>query len=461
MKDIRPIKWLIVGAGPAGLSAAASLEARGERDLLILEASDRPGGLSASFVDDRGFTWDVGGHVMFSHYREYDRLLDSLLSPEEWVPHRQEAWIRFSDALVPYPFQLHLNWLPPGPREECLRGLAAAREVSPPTASDFREWIRSRFGTGIARLFMEPYNRNLWSCPLEEMGIYWLGDRVALPSAEMLQAGTRRQWGPNAAFRFPVRGGTGAVWKALADRIGPERIAYGAEAERIDLSNRCLTLADGRRFRWEKLFSSMPLDEFILRAAPGVRAPDSWSADLRSAPIAVVGLGFEGPRQDLLGDFTWMYFPEAKTRIYRVTNFSRYSPANVPDPDRNWSLMAEVASIGAAPDPAGIVKEVETDLAGYGLIPGKARVVSRWSRIVTRGYPVPTVTRERTRLRLLEQLESRGVYSRGRFGAWRYEVGNMDHCAMQGVEWAERMISGFPEVTAVDPDSVNSGKFKQ
>lgn len=454
MAATRKVEWLIVGAGPGGLSAAHRLNELGEEDFLVLEKSDFSGGLAASFRDDSGFTWDVGGHVIFSHYAAYDRLLESLIPADEWIPHRQAAWVRFSDCLVPYPFQLHINWLPEAKRRECLEGLAALGSGPPSAVDNFRDWILTRFGEGIAEQFMLPYNRNLWGCEPEELGVYWLGDRVALPSGEMLAEGSRKSWGPNASFRFPARGGTGEIWRRLTSKLGEGKVRYRAEATSLDLEDRRVTTASGESFRYGRILSTMPLDLLARRAGL-----DSGKG-LRAAAIAVAGFGLEGPRPDFLGDFTWMYFPEERTRLYRVTNFGSYSPANLPDPERNWSLLAEAGRPGPPGSLPKLIRELEADLRHYGLIPPGARVVSRWGRHVPCGYPLPTRDREDSRVPLLERLESAGVFSRGRFGAWMYEVGNMDHCSMQGAEWAELVRMGKPETTIFDPGAVNSGKFR-
>ena len=75
-------KYLIIGAGPTGLGAAHRLNELGMDDYLVLERDNHAGGLASSFKDDNGFTWDIGGHVVFSHYEYFDDLMDSLLGDE-------------------------------------------------------------------------------------------------------------------------------------------------------------------------------------------------------------------------------------------------------------------------------------------------------------------------------------------------------------------------------------------
>src|SRR5690242_11509573 len=95
---------VILGAGPTGLGAAHRLKELGLSNLVVFEKEAYPGGLAASFTDNAGFTWDIGGHVQFSHYGYFDRLMDDLLS-DQWLSHERESWIWIADRFVPYPFQ--------------------------------------------------------------------------------------------------------------------------------------------------------------------------------------------------------------------------------------------------------------------------------------------------------------------------------------------------------------------
>jgi len=97
-------KYLILGAGPTGLGAGNRLSELSEKSFLVLEKNPHVGGLAASFKDAHGFTWDIGGHVLFSHYEYFDRLLAEVLG-QDFLEHRREAWIRAAGTWVPYPFQ--------------------------------------------------------------------------------------------------------------------------------------------------------------------------------------------------------------------------------------------------------------------------------------------------------------------------------------------------------------------
>ena len=161
-----------------------------------------------------------------------------------------------------------------------------------------------------------------------------------------------------------------------------------------------------------------------------------------------MGVGLEGQPAEALRAKCWMYFPEPSVPFYRVTVFSNYSPANVPDAARQWSLMAEVSESPVKPVQMDhIVDEVEAGLRHCGLIGARDRVASRWHRRLDRGYPTPWLGRDCVLAPIEAELAAADVLSRGRFGAWKYEVSNQDHSLMQGVEAVDRILLGVPERT--------------
>jgi protoporphyrinogen oxidase len=102
---------IIIGAGPTGLGAGYRLRERRYRNWEIHEQGPYVGGLSASFLDNRGFTWDVGGHVLFSHFPKFDQMVDEALGAD-YLEHLRRSWIRVFHRWIPYPFQNNLRHLP-------------------------------------------------------------------------------------------------------------------------------------------------------------------------------------------------------------------------------------------------------------------------------------------------------------------------------------------------------------
>jgi protoporphyrinogen oxidase len=461
------VRHVIIGAGPTGLGAAWRLEQRGIADWLVLESGSVAGGLARSIVDEHGFTWDLGGHVQFSHYEMFDQLMDDLLGTDGWLYHDRESWVRVRDRFVPYPFQLNLHRLTDGDRDACLRGLeeAAATASIRAKPANFDEWILHTFGTDIADLFMRPYNQKVWARHPQRMDWRWIGDRVAVADVARVRENIRLgrddvSWGPNNRFRFPRRGGTGAVWRALARRLTARpgrggRLMFGATVRHIDTRERRVALTDGREFEYEQLISTIPLDRFV---AMSDLARDLRAAvlDLEHSSTHVVGVGLHGAPPAALAKKCWMYFPEPNCPFYRVTHFSHYSPNNVPDASTQWSLMAEVSeSPECAVDIGGVVADVVRGLIATSLVSSQERVHHTWHMRLEHGYPVPSLNRDRGLEGIQDVLRARDVYSRGRFGAWKYEVSNQDHSFAQGVEAVDAWLDGAEEVTLQRPDEVN------
>ncbi len=454
---------LILGGGPTGLGAAHELHRAGHRAWSLFERDDTVGGLARSHRDARGFTWDVGGHVVFSHYGRFTRLLDGLLGDDGWLEHDRESWVRMAGRWVPYPFQNNVHRLPPEQRAACLDGLieaalkAAAGGAPPP--ADFDEFVLRTFGPGIAQLFMRPYNEKVWGYPLRELSWSWIGERVAVPDPRRavrnaLLGEDDVSWGPNNRFRFPRRGGTGAIWSALANTLPAERIARRAEAVSLDVARRTVTFADGTSRGYDDLVSTIPLPALARMA--GVPRWIELAGRLRHSSTHVVGVGLSGPRPAELGTKCWMYFPEGNAPFYRVTQFSHYSPENVDDGSRHWSLMAEICESPHRPVDAGsLARDTVRALVAAGLVEREGQATHTWTHRVEHGYPTPTKDRDEILLELLPALAERGIWSRGRFGAWRYEVANMDHSYMQGVEVVQHLLHGAPELTVWEPALVN------
>ncbi|WP_419784513.1 protoporphyrinogen/coproporphyrinogen oxidase [Maridesulfovibrio sp.] len=443
-------RYVIIGAGPTGLGAARRLSELGEKSFIVLEKNSWPGGLASSFEDEKGFTWDIGGHVMFSHYEYYDNLVEEVLKGD-YTEHLRESWVRLLKSWVPYPFQNNIRYLPNQEKWECVRGLLPG-ERSEETPGNFQEWIHSTFGKGIAKHFMEPYNFKVWATKPEQMSFSWIGERVSVVDLRsvlknILLEQDHLSWGPNNKFKFPLKGGTGTIFRKLAETIA-SYIKYNSQVVKIDSKAKTVTDAEGNVYGYDFLLNTAPIDILSSRwlVSPAEKLINA-AASLRHNSVVVAGIGLSSSRPD---SRCWMYFPEKDNPFYRVTNFHNYSPNNTPEPGQGRALMCEVSySKDKIIDQQNILKEVEDGLVNTSMINEEDRkdIISRWSINVDYGYPVPCLQRDEALKVLQPALESMNIFSRGRFGGWKYEVSNMDHSVMQGVEWAERMINGQPETT--------------
>ncbi|MFN7020649.1 MAG: protoporphyrinogen/coproporphyrinogen oxidase, partial [Phycisphaerales bacterium] len=276
---------VILGAGPTGLGAGFRLKELGYTNFAIFDRHPYVGGLAHSFVDDRGFTWDIGGHVMFSHYSYYDRCFDALMGGDFTLNNR-ESWVRMFDTWVPYPFQNNIRYLPSQAAYECMSGLIKAQTgkgkvPSPAAAANFGEFIDAVFGEGIARHFMRPYNFKVWAHPPEMMNKHWIGERVAVLDIDralknIMLGQDDFGWGPNNQFKFPLFGGTGEFYRRMGQAIGvacdgkPGHIRLNKRVVGIDIDRKLVTFADGSTERYDILVSAMPVDVLcrdLLRSA--------------------------------------------------------------------------------------------------------------------------------------------------------------------------------------------------
>jgi protoporphyrinogen oxidase len=205
---------------------------------------------------------------------------------------------------------------------------------------------------------------------------------------------------------------------------------------------------------YERLLSTVPLDQLVTMSDQRERLQPA-AAELRYTPVHVFGIALHGRPSPTIAHRCWMYFPQKDCPFHRVTTFSLYSPFNVPDASRYWSLLVEASEPPERAERGDSLVEPVID----GLV--RNRLITRdqlhhvWHIRLERGYPVPTLKREAALAAILPALEAVDLYSRGRFGAWRYEVSNQDHSFAQGVEVVDRWLKGSVERTLNDPNGVN------
>lgn len=448
------VKFLILGAGPAGLGAGYRLKDLGEDDYLLVERNPYVGGLATSFLDEKGFTWDVGGHVQFSHYEYFDRAMERAISPEEWLHHQRESWVWMKERFIPYPFQNNIRYLPKESMWSCLQGLIDVyRNESKEKPATFHDWIMSSFGKGVADEFMLPYNFKVWAYPPAEMSYQWIGERVATVDLKRIMENIifdkmDASWGPNNTFQFPLEGGTGAIWSSIARIVGMEKIKTNTSVAEVSTKNRTVFMKDGTSIKYEYLLSTIPLDIFTSMVR---ETPDSLrkrAKELRHSSSNIIGIGVEGRPHELLATKCWMYFPESNCPFYRMTMFSNYSPRNVPNSSIHYSLMCEVAESPAKPvSRTNVIEDTVQGLYNTGLLTPQDKIVSKWQYTADYGYPTPSLERDAILQDVIPVLDNLGAFSRGRFGGWKYEVSNQDHTFMQGVEWTNRIVEGEQEQT--------------
>jgi protoporphyrinogen oxidase len=443
---------VIIGAGPTGLGAAYRLQELGYTDWAVYERNAYIGGLAASFHDEAGFTYDIGGHVMFSHYPYFDALTEKLLAGE-YTEIMRESWVWMMERWVPYPFQNNVRHLPQDALLECINGLIDAQQRDPRGAENFGEWVDATFGDGIARQFMRPYNFKVWAHPLELMSKAWMAERVSVIDLKRILANVILQrddinWGPNNKFKFPLYGGTGGLYGRFEPYIR-EHLHLNKTLIEIDVTEKRLRFADGSTDQYDALISSVPIPELIKMIRPARQAILNAVGGLHYSHGLVVGVGVKRPCPS---EKCWIYFPEANAPFYRVTYLSNYSPTIAPA--GTFLLLTETSYSDFKPEnKATIVDRVIEGLIATKMLEpeDRDRIAATYVIDVDHFYPVPTLTRDEALATIQPYLMSAEIYSRGRFGGWLYEIGNMDHSVMQGVEVVNALLLHEPEQTWIAP----------
>jgi protoporphyrinogen oxidase len=278
--------------------------------------------------------FDVGGHVIFSHYKYFDDCIDEALPKEDdWYIHQRISYIRCKNVWVPYPFQNNVSMLPKEDQVICVDGMvdaalnARAAQTSPTT---FDEWILRTMGSGIADMFMRPYNFKIWALPTSrvslgflpvmlehiqtvmlQMQCAWLGERVPAPSLKtvinnIILGKADGNWGPNSTFRFPARGGTGGIWIAVAKTLPKENTCFGADGEvrKINANTKTATTRTGKIIRYKKLISTMAIDQLVEKMDD--RKLTSLTKGLFHTSTHIIGIGLRGERPERIGAKCWV-----------------------------------------------------------------------------------------------------------------------------------------------------------
>jgi protoporphyrinogen oxidase len=346
-----PIKAVIVGAGPAGLTAAYELSKKGQR-VVVLEADPRyVGGISRT-VEYHGYRFDIGGHRFFSKSREVEDLWTEILGPD-MLERPRSSRIYYRGKFYSYPLKPleALSKLGITESARCILSFLMARlkPVRPPKS--FEDWVVNEFGARLFRIFFKTYTEKVWGMSCKEISADWAAQRI---KGLTLGRAIRNALWPNRGsrdrsqvvktlidtFRYP-RFGPGMMWEKCAEKVremgGEVRMGASVVSCRFDAASSkwiiTTRMPDGRPeiFLGEHLISSMPLQHLVTRIEP--RLPEialTSGNSLRYRDFLTVGLILRD-RKRLSNN--WIYIHDPNVRMGRVQNYKAWSPEMVPDPD--------------------------------------------------------------------------------------------------------------------------------
>jgi protoporphyrinogen oxidase len=463
----RHVGSVIVGGGPTGLSAAYHLGP----DTLLLDRNDSVGGWCRS-IEDQGFTFDHAGHIMFSNDPYVLKMYEVLLGDNVHWQNR-EAWVYSKNVYTRYPFQGALYGLPPKIITECVMGAIEARYGGHAGADkdagaadaraiddccgdgttdvcntdravkgqvhNFEQFIYKVWGKGIAKHFAIPYNRKIWTVPLADMETSWLGGRVPLPNLEEIVQGalepSPRPVGPNARFGYPLKGGFQALMNGFLPHI-KGKIELGAEVVQVLPREHIVALADGRRFRYDDLISTMPLPELI--KAIGEEAPEevrNAAKGLRHVSIRCVNIGIDR----VATDKHWIYYPE-DTIFHRIFVQGNASPEC--NPPGGFGFTCEISYSPSKPLPLDgneLIAQAIEDCRRVGMIREGDRILVANQVDMPYAYVLYDHQRARNVETCKTWLKQFDITLVGRYSEWEYY--NSDHALLAGKRGAEAVLA--------------------
>ncbi len=337
------VKYLILGAGPAGLTFANMLKRKGEDSFLVLEKEKEAGGLCRSVMVD-GSPLDIGGgHFLDVRRPKVCEFLFDFLPEEEWELFRRDSRICLESAVVGHPLEANIWQFPLEEQVEYLSSIAKAGcNSGEPVPARFVEWIIWKLGQKIADDYMLPYNQKMFADELDTLGIYWLDKLPDVSFEDTLRSClARKPFGSqpgHASFYYPKKYGYGEVWKRMAEAVAP-KIVYGCEAEEIDCtpsghgtpakSNgvevcpaKAVKTKSGQIFMADKIITTIPWASFS-RIAGMPKELFSPIKDLKSSAVEIRYVP-----ENLDTQAHWLYVPDLKTPYHRILvrhNFCRES----------------------------------------------------------------------------------------------------------------------------------------
>ncbi len=396
-------KFLIVGGGITNLSFAAFLN---DDDYLICEALDDVGGYCRTIKQD-GFVWDYSGHFFHFRHKEIEEMLVNRIGVDKVRHVEKQSSIWFKQGLVDFPFQKNIHQLPHDDFIDCLVGLFEKDDSAAP--QNFQEMLYAKFGKGISERFLVPYNEKLYATDLSQLDVDAMGRFFPYADVPEIIRGFRKSDNRsyNSSFTYP-EGGAIEYVRALQQDVIPEKISLHEPVLSIDLDAKIAT-TNRRKIQFEHVISAVPFPK-LLKMTGIAHDPAIYSYN----KVLVFNLGFDqkGPR-----DVHWIYFPERELSFYRVGFYDNIF--NTP----RMSLYVEIGHPADTQlDEAAIEKakqQVLEDLKRAQVITNQ-QLVSSHQIVLDPAYVHIT----RRSIADVEEkkatLQTRGIYSMGRYGSWTY-----------------------------------------
>jgi protoporphyrinogen oxidase len=340
---------VVVGAGPAGLTAGYLLAKQG-RPVIVVESTDMVGGIARTEVRD-GYRFDLGGHRFFTKVREVDDLWHEIMG-EDFLKRPRKSRIYWNDKFLEYPLEGMDVIRKLGPVELFRCGMSYLWAAIKPKGREdtFEQWVSNRFGKRLYQHFFKTYTEKLWGVSTDEIRAEWAAQRIkglsffAAAKAAFFGNKGNKIKSLISEFNYP-RYGPGQMWERMTDAIRAHggEVRLNAPVTRIRMSEvtgRVTEVVAGD----EVLTPSHVISSLPLRTTVGIAEPEAPGAvrdaarGLRYREFLTVLLVIGG--DDLFPD-NWIYIHQPGVRVLRIQNFKSWSPYMVPEGSSDASIGME------------------------------------------------------------------------------------------------------------------------
>ncbi len=430
------IKNVIIGAGITGLSCAYHLKKKNKKfsennNCVVVESESNIGGLARSKKID-GFTFDYSAHLLHCNSKYFYDWIQKNLKDKVSL-HKRNAWVYSHGVFTKYPFQANLYGLPKYVVKECLEGLLQVDAKSPCKQGSLDEWCLDKFGEGISKHFMIPYNEKFWTLSPKYITTEWVDNFIPQPRIKDVLNGTfeycRKEFGYNSKFFYPSKSGIEIFVNKLG--LGSENIILGENIIGINMKEKWIETKKGRRFYYKNLVSTIPLvqlKDIILGIDTRLKREF-----LKLKHISVLNINL-GINREPLSLKDWIYFPENNFIFYRVGFPMNFAPRSTPK--GHSSIYVDISYSDWRPINKEKAKEkVRDDLIKVGILDERDSAVVIDNNDIKYAYILYDKNYSSSRKKILAYLRKNSIHPAGRFGAWQYL--SMEGCFLEGKQVAD------------------------
>ncbi len=452
---------VIIGAGPAGLSAAHELLQHGVRPI-VFEKAEKVGGISRS-ENFNGYLFDIGGHRFFSKSKKINQLWQETLG-ENLLKVPRISHIYYNDRFFKYPLHL-FNALSNLGIIESFKILISyiKAQIKPfPDEDTFEQWMSNRFGSHLYKTFFETYTEKVWGVPCDQIKADWAAQRInnmsLIGTIYNALFGVQSSKSLIDEFYYPQKG-AGMMWQELQKSIESEggQVLLNSEVTGLSYDNGCITnltyTQDGneKKIPIKHIISSTPISHLVSLLNPAVPEKVIEAAGkLSYRAFIIVTLIIN--KEQLFPD-QWIYIHEPGVSVSRIQNFKNWSKAMVPDPDKSLIGMEyfcnENDEIWKMADPE-LIHFASQELSDLKLTVSGDVIDGRVVR-QPKAYPVYNheyTMHLHTIREFLKSIEN--LQTIGRNGMYRYN--NMDHSMLTGILSAQNIMGSNHDLWAVNEE---------